>query len=392
MSKQKISIGNSVEKRAGGRAAAKKSEPPAVYFSDMRVRLGSSLALKLKRVMKAAGFESIDFKEKFAAVKIHFGEPGNMAYLRPNWAKAVCDYIKKLGGKPFLTDCNTLYVGGRKNALDHLDSAYENGFNPFCTGVHCIIADGLKGTEETLVPVEGGEYVKEAKIGSAIMSADVVVSLSHFKGHECTGFGGALKNLGMGCGSRAGKMEMHSAGKPIVDKNLCIGCGMCARICAHGAPSIKGGKASIDKKKCVGCGRCIGVCPRDAVCPAFDEANDVLNRKIAEYTKAVIWGRPSFHINLVVDVSPFCDCHAENDAPIVPDVGIFASFDPVALDKACADAGNNSPALAGSLLDECEHCHGDHFADVSPSTNWRSCLEHAEKLGLGSMAYKLIKV
>ncbi|MBE6414112.1 MAG: DUF362 domain-containing protein [Verrucomicrobiaceae bacterium] len=370
----------------------KTAQPSVVYYSDLRAKIGTSLPQKLARLMKAAGFENIDFDGKFTAIKIHFGEPGNLAFLRPNWAKVVCDYVKKLGGKPFLTDCNTLYVGGRKNALDHLDSAYENGFNPFCTGVHTIIADGLKGTEETLVPVKGGKYVKEAKIGSAIMSADVIISLNHFKGHECTGFGGALKNLGMGCGSRAGKMEMHSAGKPIVNKRDCIGCGMCAKICAHNAPIIKNKKATIDHNKCVGCGRCIGVCPKDAVCAPFDEANDVLNCKIAEYTKAVIDSRPHFHISLVIDVSPYCDCHAENDLPIVPDVGMFASFDPVALDQACADAVNASPIIEGSMLDECEHCHGDHFCDVSPQTNWKSCLEHAEKLGLGTTLYTLKKV
>ena len=370
----------------------KKVQPSVVYYSDLRAKVGTSLPQKLARLMKAAGFENIDFDGKFTAIKIHFGEPGNLAFLRPNWAKVVCDYVKELGGKPFLTDCNTLYVGGRKNALDHLDSAYENGFNPFCTGAHTIIADGLKGTEETLVPVKGGKYVKEAKIGSAIMSADVIISLNHFKGHECTGFGGALKNLGMGCGSRAGKMEMHSAGKPIVNKRDCIGCGMCAKICAHNAPIIKNKKATIDHNKCVGCGRCIGVCPKDAVCAPFDEANDVLNCKIAEYTKAVIDSRPHFHISLVIDVSPYCDCHAENDLPIVPDVGMFASFDPVALDQACADAVNASPIIEGSMLDECEHCHGDHFCDVSPQTNWKSCLEHAEKLGLGTTLYTLKKV
>jgi len=363
-----------------------------VFYTDMRVRLGTSLPKKLGRLVEKAGLGEIDFGGKFAAVKIHFGEPGNLAYLRPNYAKAVCDFVKKRGGKPFLTDCNTLYVGGRKNALDHLDSAYENGYNPFCTGVHTIIADGVKGTDERLVPVEGGEYVKEAKIGAAIMDADIVISLNHFKGHELTGFGGALKNLGMGCGSRAGKMEMHSAGKPTVQTSLCIGCGQCAKICAHGAPIIKNKKAKIDHSKCVGCGRCIGVCPRDAVQAAFDEANDVLNRKIAEYTKAVIQNRPNFHINLVVDVSPFCDCHAENDAPIVPDVGMFASFDPVALDRACADAVNAQPAFKDSVLGEHGHKHRDHFADVSPETNWISALEHAEKLGIGTMRYELVKV
>ena len=228
----------------------------------MHATAEANLLKKLERLMKKAGFESIDFKDKFVAVKLHFGEPGNLAFLRPNYARTVCDYVKRLGGRPFVTDCNTLYVGGRKNALDHLDSAYANGYNPFATGVHTIIADGIKGLDERLVPVEGGEYVKEAKIGSAIMDADIVISLSHFKGHEMAGFGGAIKNIGMGSGSRAGKMEMHSAGKPHVVTRLCIGCGKCRKICAHDAPVIKDGKASIDHLKCVGCGRCIGVCPK----------------------------------------------------------------------------------------------------------------------------------
>lgn len=362
-----------------------------VYFSDMRAH-GQSLLLKLKRLMKAAGFENIDFAGKFVAVKIHFGEPGNLAYLRPNWAGVVCDYVKELGGKPFLTDCNTLYVGGRKNALDHLDSAYKNGYNPFQTGVHTIIADGLKGTDEALIPVEGGVYVKEAKIGRALADADIIISLSHFKGHEQAGFGGALKNLGMGGGSRAGKMEMHSAGKPFVKQRKCIGCGACARICAHGAPIIADGKCTIDQDRCVGCGRCIGVCPKDAVTPANDEAFEILGCKIAEYAKAVCADKPHFHISLAIDISPFCDCHAENDAAVVPDVGIFASFDPVAIDMACADAVNAQPPIENSMLGECEHTHHDHFTDISPTTDWRSQTEHAEKIGLGSRKYELVRI
>lgn len=187
-------------------------EPAIVYFTDFRARPGLNLLQKLKKLMKQAGIEQIDFDHKFVAIKIHFGEPGNLAYLRPNYAKVVADYIKELGGTPFLTDCNTLYVGRRKNAIDHIDAAYENGFTPYATGCQVIIADGLKGTDDIEVPVDG-EYVKNAKIGRAIMDADIIISLNHFKGHEATGFGGALKNLGMGCGSRAGKMEMHSSRK-----------------------------------------------------------------------------------------------------------------------------------------------------------------------------------
>lgn len=368
-----------------------------VYFTDLRVKNGDNLLTKLQRLIKTAGIGNIDFTDKYVAIKMHFGEPGNLAFLRPNYAKAVADVVKELGGKPFLTDCNTLYVGGRKNALDHLDSANLNGFNPTTTGCQIIIADGLKGTDEALVSVEGGTYVKEAKIGRAVMDADVFISLNHFKGHEATGFGGALKNIGMGCGSRAGKMEMHSAGKPHVDQNLCIGCQMCAKICAHDAPEFENKKATINHDKCVGCGRCIGVCPKDAILSASDESNEILNCKIAEYTKAVTDNRPHFHINLVIDVSPYCDCHGENDAAIVPNVGMFASFDPVALDVACADAVNAQPVLSNSMLGDCSeeerasHNH-DHFHSIFPETCWESAITHGEKIGIGNSKYKLITV
>ena len=212
-------------------------EKSKVYFTNLRTTFDSNLLQKLRKLILAAGIENIDFKNKYAAIKLHFGEPGNLAFLRPNYAKVVADVVKELGGKPFLTDCNTLYVGGRKNALDHLNSAMENGFSPLSTGCQILIGDGLKGTDETLVPIDG-DYVKEAKIGTAVMDADVFISLTHFKGHEATGFGGALKNIGMGCGSRAGKMEMHSAGKPQVDAGLCVGCGSCKKDCAHNAITI----------------------------------------------------------------------------------------------------------------------------------------------------------
>lgn len=363
-----------------------------VFYTDMHTTFTENLLQKLRRLIKTAGMEEMDFENKYVAIKIHFGEPGNLAFLRANYAKVVADYVKEKGGRPFLTDCNTLYVGGRKNALDHIDTAYMNGYTPFSTGCHVIIADGLKGTDEALVPVEGGEFVKEAKIGRAIMDADIVISLNHFKGHECTGFGGALKNLGMGCGSRAGKMEMHSSGKPYIAQEACIGCGACAKNCAHSAITLAARKASISHEKCVGCGRCIGVCPVDAVQPASDESNDILDKKIAEYTKAVVEGRPQFHISLVIDVSPYCDCHAENDIPIVPDVGMFASFDPVALDAACADAVNAQPAVKGSVLEKNGHAHKDHFTDTTPATNWRIGIEHAVKMGLGSAEYELVKI
>ena len=388
-----------------------------VYYTNLRTYAKESQLDKLKRLMRKAGIDQIDFENKFVAIKIHFGELGNLSFLRPNYARAVADVVKELGGKPFLTDCNTLYVGHRKNALEHIDCAYQNGFTPYATGCQVIIADGLKGTDETLVPVRGGEYVKEAKIGHALMDADIVISLTHFKGHEQAGFGGAMKNLGMGGGSRAGKMEQHSSGKPGVNHEKCIGCRACERICAHGAISfdvtreceLKSGKvvtvpvATIDHDRCVGCGRCIGACNQDAIRPGSNSAVDELNCKIAEYTQAVVQDRPNFHISIAMDISPNCDCHAENDTPIVPDLGMFASFDPVAIDQACIDMALAAPTLPNSELTDMrarleaeggipERCQHDHFNLTHPDTNWRSMIEHAEKIGLGTSHYELIEV
>ncbi len=366
--------------------------PSKVYFTDFRADYKENLLQKLRRLCLTAGINEIDFDNQYTAIKIHFGEYGNLAFLRPNYARVVADLVKELGGKPFLTDCNTLYVGSRKNALDHLETAYMNGFSPLTTGCHILIGDGLKGTDEVYVPVDG-EYVKEAKIGRAVMDADVFISLNHFKGHECTGFGGALKNIGMGCGSRAGKMEMHSDGKPYVVQKKCIGCRACAKICAHDAPTFADNKATIDHSKCVGCGRCLGICPTDAIRDASDSSNERLNYKIAEYSKAVLDGRPHFHISLICDVSPNCDCHAENDAAIIPNVGMLASFDPVALDQACADLCNAQPALQNSQLGENlkgAPAKGDRFVLNHPDTDWRACLAHAEKIGIGSREYELI--
>ena len=389
-----------------------------VYFTNLRTYGRESQLDKLKRLIYRAGIDQIDFENKFVAIKIHFGELGNLSFLRPNYARAVADVVKELGGKPFLTDCNTLYVGSRKNALEHIDTAYQNGFTPYATGCQVIIADGIKGTDEALVPVKNGEYVKEAKIGHALMDADIVISLTHFKGHEQAGFGGAMKNIGMGGGSRAGKMEQHAAGKPSVNGERCIGCHACEKICAHDAFSFDevrehttaSGKtrevhvASVDHDRCVGCGRCIGVCNQDAICPDYSAAADVLNCKIAEYTQAIVQDRPSFHISLAMDISPNCDCHAENDTPIINDIGMFASFDPVAIDQACADAAMAQAPLPNTVLTESaekmehehEHLHGDQARDpfciTHPDTDWRTCIAHAEKIGLGTSKYELIEV
>lgn len=372
-------------------------EKSKVYFTDFRTHVGVSLTEKLQRLIKKAGITDIDMDGKFVAIKMHFGELGNLSYLRPNYAKAVADVVKECGGKPFLTDCNTLYPGSRKNALEHLDCANINGFNTITTGCQIIIGDGLRGTDDITVPVRNGEYCKEAYIGRAVMDADIFISLTHFKGHESTGFGGAIKNIGMGCGSRAGKMQQHNSGKPIVHDDLCRGCRRCAKECGSDAITYENGKGVINQDICKGCGRCIGACAFDAIENQNWDANEILGRKMAEYSQAVCDGRPTFHISLVRDISPNCDCHGENDAPILPDVGIFASFDPVALDQACVDACLHATPMPNSqlsdnLADPHWHHHHDNFLDSNPNVRWKETLEHAEKIGLGTREYELIQM
>lgn len=374
-------------------------EKAKVYYTDFRAKIGEGLPTKLKRLIKAAGIGDIDMDGKFVAVKMHFGELGNLSFLRPNYARTVVDVVKEFGGVPFLTDCNTLYPGSRKNAIEHLYCAWENGFTPMTVGCPIIIGDGLKGTDDIEVPVEGGEYIDKAKIGRAVMDADIFISLSHFKGHETTGFGGAIKNIGMGCGSRAGKKAQHMNGQPEIDHELCRGCRACLRECANDGLSFDEStrKMSINTQNCVGCGRCIGACNFDAIAFANYAATKDLNCRMAEYTKAVIQNRPNFHVSLIVDVSPNCDCHAENDAPILPNIGMFASFDPLALDQACVDACLKATPLPNSQLAEAmekeDFCdHHDHFENTTPNSEYKTCLAHAEKIGLGTRDYEIVVV
>lgn len=371
-----------------------------VYFTDFRTKAyGEGLPTKLQNLIKRAGIEGLDMDGKYVAVKMHFGELGNVSFLRPNYARAVVDVVKSLGGKPYLTDCNTLYPGSRKDALEHLNCAWLNGFTPYTVGCPVIIADGIKGTDEIAVPVNGGEYVSKALIGRAVMDADIVISLTHFKGHEAAGFGGTIKNLGMGCGSRAGKKEQHTSGKPHVNQQLCLGCRKCQRECANDGLKFQfeNKKMTVDLDHCAGCGRCLGACPVGAIQFNNDNANKDLNCRMAEYCKAVIDGRPNFHISLIVDVSPCCDCHCENDAPILPDIGMLASFDPLALDQACVDLCLAAKPIRQSLLGDNMASpdfvdRGDCFSNSIPASEWRSCLEHAEKIGLGSREYELVKI
>ena len=390
-----------------------------VFFTDLRTGPGNNLLVKLENLVSTAGIGKIGFRDKFVAIKIHFGEYGNMAYLRPNYAAVIVRMIQNLGGKPFLTDANTLYSGSRSDAVGHLHTAMVNGFNRIATGCDVIIADGLRGNDERIIDVQG-KYCPSPRIAAAIAEADIIISLNHFKGHEQAGFGGAVKNLGMGSGSVAGKREMHSTAQPVIDIANCTGCGVCEKHCAHDAVHVVDGKAAIDLEKCVGCGQCVAMCRRGGAVMGSTESCDILNFKIDEYAKAVLKGKPNFHISFIMNVSPECDCWGHNDAAIVPDLGIAASFDPVALDRACADLVNAAPTLrTGNELSDKEAaccsdghhsggdccCHGgegkshpghggtsDKFNFLHPDTNWSTGLDYAEQIGLGSNDYTLIRV
>lgn len=366
-------------------------EKSKVYFMNLRTKPNLNLLDKLERLVKKAGIQNIDFEKKFTAIKIHFGEPGNLAYIRPNYARKIIEILKALGAIPFLTDSNTLYSGKRSNAVDHLHTAMENGFNPIGVGCNVIIADGLKGTEQKEIEING-KHCRAPKIGAAIAEADIIISMNHFKGHEQAGFGGALKNLGMGSGSRLGKLEMHSASKPMINSEKCRTCGMCIKSCSQVAIEYgKDKKAQIDYEKCIGCGQCIAVCLHGAAGLTWDQPADVLNEKIAEYAYAVVKDKPNFHISFIMNVSPNCDCWASNDMAIVPDIGIAASFDPVALDQACLDLVNNTPVIKGSAADN-DHNEIDKFKNVHPGTQGGAGIKHAEKIGLGTSQYELISI
>lgn len=274
-----------------------------VFFTNLRTTPTSNLLDKMERLVRRAGIAGIDFENRFAAIKIHFGEPGNMAYLRPQYAARMAGLLRSLGAKPFLTDANTLYSGRRANAVDHLQSAMENGYNPISAQCQVIIADGLKGIDYREIEIDG-EYCKAPKIGAAVADADIVISMTHFKGHEQTGFGGTLKNLGMGCASVGGKLELHCAAQPVVKTENCRGCNICVKHCAHDAIHLNPErKAEIDYSKCVGCGQCIALCQYDSASMGANDTSERLNYKIAEYTKAVLKDKPNFHVSFIMNVS-----------------------------------------------------------------------------------------
>jgi uncharacterized Fe-S center protein len=371
--------------------------PSQVFFMDLRASVKEPNFKKFQQLLAAVDLKSIIQRKKkrpLIAVKLHFGEKGNTSFIRPIYVRQVVDQVREAGGRPFLTDANTVYVGTRAEAASHLTTAIENGFAYAVVKAPLIIADGLTGKAEVAVKINKEQF-KTVYLAEALVEAEGLVVLSHFKLHELSGFGGALKNVGMGGASRRGKLAQHSNIAPKVTAKKCTGCGECVVHCAPEAISLnlETQKAVIDPAKCVGCAECILVCPYANIQIQWNESIPVFLKKMMEYAYGLLLPKKdrAVFVSFITQVSPACDCYGHNDAAIVGDIGILASRDPVAIDQAAADLVNRARGLPGSALKK-KGPGTDKFKDIYPQVDWPIQLEYAEQLGLGTREYELVKV
>jgi len=365
----------------------------SVYYIDLRAAYKENLIEKIGRLLETAGLSKTVRGSDLVAVKLHFGELGNTAFLRPVFLRKIVETVKGVGGYPFLTDSNTLYAGARGDSPHHITTAIQNGFAYAAVGAPIIIADGLRGRSETPVVINK-ERFKRVYIGAEIARADSLIAVAHFTGHDFAGFGGTIKNLGMGCASRRGKMAQHSGVAPKVKLKKCIGCGDCIVHCSPRALSLVEKKASINPGKCTGCGECYLICQTGAIRIKHNRSIPVFMENMVEYTFGVLKGKKNraLFLNFITDVSPACDCMPYNDAPIVRDIGVVAATDPVAIDQASADLVNQELALPGSCLDENIKPGADKFKSLYPRVDWPHQLDYAERLGLGKRDYELVAI
>ena len=364
-----------------------------VYFTGLRARSErDNKVSKIARLVEATGFASAIAKDDLVAIKIHFGERGNDSHVSPVFTRVVVDKIKEAGAKPFITDTNTLYTGSRHNSVDHLLTALEHGFSFATVNAPLIIADGLRGnfTHETEI---AGKHFKKVKIAGVIAEADAMFVISHFKGHEMSGFGGAIKNLAMGCSPAQGKKEQHAA-KFMVDNKICVGCKACLKPCPTEAISMVERKAYIDPNKCIGCGECMTVCPTKAINLNWETEIGPFVERMVEYAWGAVKGKEGkiAYINFLTNITPDCDCVPWSDAPVVPDIGIMASLDPVALDQACYDMVNQQAGFGDSQLKANFGPGENKFTGIWSYTKGEVQLSYSESLGLGSTKYKLVEI
>lgn len=362
-----------------------------VYFSDLHAEHGNNLEDKLRRIVRAAGFIDSIEKDELVAIKLHVGERGNLGYLNHNYARVLVEEIWSAGGKPYLTDTNTLYSGGRHNGVDHTVTAAQHGFSLATVGAPFIPADGVRGNTFREVPVPGGSRLQTAKLAEGILQADRIFFLNHLKGHEQAGFGGSVKNMAMGCASVPGKMEQHSDSKPVVESGECVGCRNCFRVCPTGAIRMEERKAVIKYDLCIGCGQCVAACTYGAMNPRWDSGHDAFIEKMAEYAWAVdrfFEGR-AFYITLALNITPDCDCFPANDAPIVEDVGMLSSRNPFALDRASIDLASRAKVnRAGRFADKLSG-GGNPFSLLYEKFDNEHVFTHLARLG-ASLDYDLV--
>lgn len=364
-----------------------------VFFVNFRARKpGDNKINKIRKLFDKANFKQIIGNNDLTAVKIHFGEKGNDSFINPVFVRQITDKIKECSGKPFVTDTNTLYSGSRHNAVEHLITAIEHGFDYSVIGAPLIISDGLKSENYCEVEINK-KHFRNVKIAGDIEKADSMIVMSHFKGHEMAGFGGSIKNLAMGCAPAAGKKDQHST-RPVVNENKCVGCKKCEEVCPVNAAVVSAGKSIIDSDKCIGCGECMTVCPVKAIKLDWSVELKEFTEKMTEYAFGAANNKKGKvgYINFLMNITPDCDCVPWSDAPIVPDIGILASNDPVALDKASLDLVNKQLGFEDSLL-RCNHQHGkDKFKGLRENTFGDIQIVYGEEIGLGNSNYNLIEI
>lgn len=367
--------------------------PSTVYFANLRARSeAENTTAKLVKLFEAAGLDKVVRKGDLTAIKLHFGQPGSDCFVKPFHTRAIADRIRACGAEPFITDTNTLYAGGRHWATGHIDVAMRHGFSYGVVGTPVIIADGLRGESWSEVEVNKRRF-KKVKIAGAIVAADSMIVLSHFKGHQLAGFGGTIKNLAMGCAPPAGKRDQHMVHFDI-NQDKCVGCGVCESVCPEGAAKVEDSKASIDRKLCVGCGECYANCPEHAIDLDWRTEIEPFMERLTEHAYGAVknkLGRAGF-INFVINVTPDCDCLPWSDVPIVRDIGIMAATDPVALDQASLDLVNQEAGLANTHLNCNLGCGEDKFRGVWSHTKGELQLSYGEEIGLGTRQYAIEEI